>query len=200
MTCIDKEQAVKPSCIQIVDKNVETLQMKYSYDDYLFVFVDGRISLKEFERQSSALLGDRINVLVPFYSSSNNAIPTNDAELRREIESCQAKIDELQTKIVTCEKSQRLANEIEMEYEDLIKFLYEQLRDFKINEVNHLKQMRANDQLIQKLFKYLSIYVSEPNDEHILAQLKFEYEKQQKLLQNSNDVSNLSANKYRQQF
>ncbi|CAF1390113.1 unnamed protein product, partial [Rotaria sordida] len=80
---------------------------------------------------------------------------------------------------------------------DLLKFLYEQLHQYKINEINQLKQIRTNDQLIQKLFNYLSMYVDKPNDEHILAQLKFEYEQQQKINQNSNDIS---INKYRQQF
>ncbi|CAF1099865.1 unnamed protein product [Rotaria sordida] len=162
---------------------------------------DGRITLKDFERQSSILVGERINLLVPFYSSSNNSLNRNDneliIELRREIETCRITIDELQTKIEICEKSQRLANEVELEYEDLLKFLYEQLHQYKINEINQLKQIRTNDQLIQKLFNYLSIYVNKPNDEHILAQLKFEYEQQQKLNQNSNDIS---INKYRQQF
>ncbi|CAF1201886.1 unnamed protein product, partial [Rotaria sordida] len=86
---------------------------------------------------------------------------------------------------------------VELEYEDLLKFLYEQLHQYKINEINQLKQIRTNDQLIQKLFNYLSMYVDKPNDEHILAQLKFEYEQQQKINQNSNDIS---INKYRQQF
>ncbi|CAF1216153.1 unnamed protein product [Rotaria sordida] len=162
---------------------------------------DGRITLKDFERQSSILVGERINLLVPFYSSSNNSLDRNDneviIELRREIETCRITIDELQTKIEICEKSQRLANEVELEYEDLLKFLYEQLHQYKINEINQLKQIRTNDQLIQKLFNYLSMYVDKPNDEHILAQLKFEYEQQQKINQNSNDIS---INKYRQQF
>ncbi|CAF1050718.1 unnamed protein product [Rotaria sordida] len=162
---------------------------------------DGRITLKDFERQSSILVGERINLLVPFYSSSNNSLNRNDneliIELRREIETCRITIDELQTKIEICEKSQRLANEVELEYEDLLKFLYEQLHQYKINEINQLKQIRTNDQLIQKLFNYLSMYVDKPNDEHILAQLKFEYEQQQKINQNSNDIS---INKYRQQF
>ncbi|CAF1145561.1 unnamed protein product [Rotaria sordida] len=161
----------------------------------------GRITLKDFERQSSILLGERINLLVPFYSSSNNSLNTNSneliIELRREIETCRITIDELPTKILTCEKSQRLANVVELEYEDLLKFLYEQLHQYKINEINQLKQIRTNDQLIQKLFNYLSIYVNKPNDEHIFAQLKFEHEQQQKLNQNSNDIS---INKYRQQF
>ncbi|CAF5026519.1 unnamed protein product, partial [Rotaria sp. Silwood1] len=165
----------------------------------------GRITLKDFERQSSIILGERINLLVPFYSSSNNSSNKNDSEiiveLRHEIETCRATIDELETKIITCEKSQRLANEIELEYEDLLKYLYEQLRQYKINEINQLKQIRTNDQLIQKLFNYLSIYVNKPNDEHMLAQLKFEYEQQQqKTIQNSNDTSIISTNKYRQQF
>ncbi|CAF3456357.1 unnamed protein product [Rotaria sp. Silwood1] len=166
---------------------------------------DGRITLKDFERQSSIILGERINLLVPFYSSSNNSSNKNDSEiiveLRHEIETCRATIDELETKIITCEKSQRLANELEVEYEDLLKYLYEQLRQYKINEINQLKQIRTNDQLIQKLFNYLSIYVNKPNDEHMLAQLKFEYEQQQqKTIQNSNDTSIISTNKYRQQF
>ncbi|CAF1111605.1 unnamed protein product, partial [Rotaria sordida] len=116
---------------------------------------DGRITLKDFERQSSILVGERINLLVPFYSSSNNSLNRNDneliIELRREIETCRITIDELQTKIEICEKSQRLANEVELEYEDLLKFLYEQLHQYKINEINQLKQIRTNDQLIQKL-------------------------------------------------
>jgi len=157
------------------------------------------MTLKDFERQSSVLLGERINLLIPFYSSSNQSSNPNDTEtiieLRREIATCRSTIDELQTKILTCEKSQRLANEIEAEYEDLLKFLYEQLNQYKINEINQLKQIRTNDQLIQKLFHYLSIYVNKPNDEQILSQLKFEYEQQQKLFSNT---SNGSLNKYQQ--
>ncbi|CAF1167835.1 unnamed protein product [Adineta steineri] len=166
---------------------------------------DGRITLKDFERQSSVLLGERINLLVPFFSSSaQSSNPTNDTELilelRREISSCRTTIDDLQTKIITCEKSQRLSNEVEFEYEDLLKFLYEQLHQYKLNEVNHIKQIRANDQLIQKLFHYLSIYVNQPKDEHILAQLKYEYEQQQKLNENSHNTSFVPNNKYHERF
>ncbi|CAF5058836.1 unnamed protein product, partial [Rotaria sp. Silwood1] len=82
-----------------------------------------------FPWESSILLGERINLLVSFYSSSNNYLNTNNneliIELRREIEIYRIIIDELQTKILTCEKSQRLANGVELEYEDLLKFLYE---------------------------------------------------------------------------
>lgn len=153
--------------------------------------IDGRITLKDFERQSSVLLGERINLLTPFYSSSllstkDSNDPEHVLELRREISSSQAKIDELQTKIVTCEKSQRLANEVELEYEDLLKYLHEQLKQSKVTEMNHFKQIRAKDQLIQKLFTYLSRYVNQPNDEHFLAQLKYEYEQQQRSFSNSN--------------
>jgi hypothetical protein len=165
------------------------------------------MTLKDFERQSSVLLGERINLLVPFYSSSTHSSTSNDAEsiveLRREIATCRTTIDELHTKIVTCEKSQRLSNEVELEYEDLLKFLYEQLHQYKINEINQLKQIRSNDQLIQKLFNYLSIYVNKSNDDQTLSQLKYEYEQQQKLFQNSNDNNNTSIesiDKYRQQF
>ncbi|CAF1120935.1 unnamed protein product [Adineta steineri] len=166
---------------------------------------DGRITLKDFERQSSVLLGERINLLIPFFSSSaQSSNPTNDTELilelRREISSCRTTIDDLQTKIITCEKSQRLSNEVEFEYEDLLKFLYEQLHQYKLNEVNHVKQIRANDQLIQKLFHYLSIYVNQPKDEHILAQLKYEYEQQQKLNENSHNTSFVPNNKYHERF
>ena len=165
------------------------------------------MTLKDFERQSSVLLNERINLLIPFYSSSTNSSNPNDTEiiveLRREIATCRSTIDELQTKVLTCEKSQRLANEVELEYEDLLKFLYEQLNQYKINEINQLKQIQTNDQLIQKLFNYLSIYVTKPNDDYALSQLKFEYEQQQKLYQNSNNNNNTSmgsSNKYQQQF
>ena len=114
------------------------------------------MTLKDFERQSSVLLGERINLLIPFYSSSNQSSNPNDTEtiieLRREIATCRSTIDELQTKILTCEKSQRLSSEIENEYEELIKFTYEQLNNCKLNEINQLKQIQANDQLIKKLF------------------------------------------------
>ena len=159
------------------------------------IFVsDGRVTLKDFERQSSVLLGERINLLSPFYSSSvlstKNSNETDLVlELRREVSSSRAKLEQLQSQILTCERSQRLANEVELEYEDLLKYLYEQIRTSKITELNHLKQIRANDQLIQKLFHYLSRYVHQPNDEHLLAQLKYEYEQQQRSFSNSNNNS-----------
>ena len=138
------------------------------------------MTLKDFERQSRVLLGERINLLLPFHSpssaSTNN--PT-ESELHREISSCRAKIDELQTKISTCERSQRLAAEVELEYEDLLKYLSEQLRQYKTNEINQAKQLRVNDQFIQKLFHYLSRYTQQTNDKHLVDQLKYEYEQQQ---------------------
>jgi hypothetical protein len=111
---------------------------------------------------------------------------TNDnqsiVELRHEIALCRSTIDELQNKIITCEKSQRLSEEVESEYEELLKFVYEQLHHFKLNEINQSKQIRENDQLIQKLFNYLSVHVNKSSDEHILSQLKYEYEQQRKCL------------------
>ena len=126
-------------------------------------------------------------------------------ELRQEIVLCRSMIDELQNKILTCEKSQRLSEEVEAEYEELLKFVYEQLHNSKLNEINQSKQIRANDQLIQKLFNYLSVYAIKSRDQHILLQLKYEYEQQQKNLsliyqQNSHDTSILSNNKYQQQI
>ncbi|CAF1236526.1 unnamed protein product [Adineta ricciae] len=162
---------------------------------------DGRMTLKDFERQSSVLLGERVNLLVPFFSSSTHSSDRNETELilelRRQIASCRVTIDELQTKISTCEKSQRLSNEVELEYEDLLKYLYEQLHQFKINELNYLKHIRSNDQLIQKLFNYLSIYVNQPHDEHVLTQLKYEYDQQQKYYNASSGMNN---NKFNERF
>lgn len=156
---------------------------------FCFVLLDGYVTLKDFERQSSVLLGERINLLSPFYSSSIlSKKNSNDTELvvelRRQVSSSRVQIDELQSKILTCERSQRLANEVELEYEDLLKYLNEQIRLYKLNEINHVKQIRANDQLIQKLFHSLSRYVNQPNDEHLLAQLKYEYEQQQRTFSN----------------
>jgi hypothetical protein len=173
------------------------------------IYLDGRITLKDFERQSSVLLGERINLLLPFYSSSTSSSTINDnqiiVDLRREISSCRSTIDELQNKIITCEKSQRLSEQVETEYEDLLKFVYEQVHQYKLNEINQLKLIRANDQLIQKLFNYLSSNINKSSDEHHLSQLKYEYQQQQKFLsssyqQNSNDTSILSNKKYQQQI
>jgi len=160
-------------------------------NSFFWLKIDGRITLKDFERQSNVLLGERINLLIPFYSSN-----TND----QEIASLRSTIDELKTKIITCEKSQRLANEVELEYEDLLKFLYEQLYQYKINEINQLKQLQLNDQLIKKLFNHLSNYVNKSNDEQLLAQLKYEYEQQQRFFLNINNNSIGSINKDQQQF
>ena len=174
----------------------------------LFIHLDGRISLKDFERQSSVLLGERINLLLPFYSSSTRSSSTNDSqiivELRREIVLCRSTIEDLQNQIITCEKSQRLSEQVELEYEDLLKFVYEQLRQYKLNEVNQSKLIRANDQLIQKLFNYVSMNINKPTDRHILSQLKYEYDQQRKFLsadhqQNGHDISTLTNNKYHQQ-
>jgi len=136
--------------------------------------------LKDFERQSSILLGERINLLLPFYSSSTHSSTTNDnqiiVELRREIALCRSTINELQDKIITCEKSQRLSEQVESEYEDLLKFVYEQLRQYKLNEINQLRLIRANDQLIKKLFNYLSTNMNKSSDQQTLSQLKYEYE------------------------
>ncbi len=65
-----------------------------------------------------------------------------------------------------------------------------------------MRLIRANDQLIKKLFNYLS---SKPIDQQTLSQLKYEYEQQQKMSssayhQNSGDMSILSNKKYQQQI
>ncbi|CAF3185189.1 unnamed protein product [Rotaria socialis] len=143
---------------------------------------DGRITLKDFERQSSVLLGERINLLLPFYSSAKQISMENDNQLvdklHREVALFRSRIDELHNKIIICEKSQRLSEQVGIEYEDLIKFLDEQLNQYKSNEINQLQQIQANHQLIEKLFYFLSIYLKQPKDEQISLQLKHEYEHQ----------------------
>ena len=152
-------------------------------------------------------MGERINLLSPFFSLSSSTTDSksrNDnqmiMELQREISLCRSTINELQNKISTCEKSQRLSTQVEVEYEDLLKFLYEQIHQYKLNQRNQSKFIRANEQLIQKLFYYLS---NNNNNKQILSELRYEYEQQQKLLsfdyqQNSNDHSIVSNNKYKQ--
>ncbi|CAF2329200.1 unnamed protein product [Rotaria sp. Silwood2] len=139
------------------------------------------MTLKDFECQSSVLLGECINLLVPFFFSFIHSSNPNDTErileICREITSCRTTINELETKIVSY----------------LLKFLYEQLHQYKINQ---LKQLRANDQFIQKLFNYLSAHVNQPSDEHILTQVKYEYGQQQKIIQNSHNTSFLPNNKH----
>ena len=162
---------------------------------------DGRVTLKDFERQSSILLGERINLLTPFYSSPTRSSTTNDqqviAELRQELALCRSTIDQLQNQILTCEKSQRLAEQVELEYEDLMKFVYKHLRQYKQNEINQSKYLRANDQLIRKLFNYFSHNLKKSTDEQILSQWKFEYEQQMNYFsgishENGQNHSNLS--------
>ncbi|CAF1002355.1 unnamed protein product [Rotaria sp. Silwood1] len=171
---------------------------------------DDRITLKDFERQSSVILGEHINLLLPFYSSSKRSSTRNNnnnnkhvVELHREIALFRSKINELKTKIINCEKSQRLSEQVEIEYEDLLKFIYEQLNQYKLNEQNQLKQIRENQQLIEKLFNYLSIYINKSRDQHILSQLKHEYEQQQTFLpssyQQNNYETNILSNKTHQQ-
>ena len=139
--------------------------------------------MKNFERQSSNLLGERINLLQPFYSLSTRSSIANNrqfvVELCHEIKLCRSKIAELENKIITCEEAQRLSEQVELEYEELLKFVYNQIQRYRANEINQLKQIRANDQLVQKLFDYLSFYTKKSNDEHVLSQLKYEYQQQQ---------------------
>lgn len=174
---------------------------------FYFNWLDGCITLKDFERQTTILLGERINLLSPFCSSSTRSSIKSDnqfaLELHREIALFRSKIEELQAKIITCEKSQRLSEQVENEYEDLLKFVYEQLNKYKLNEINQLKQMRANHQLIEKLFNYLSVYISQSRDQNILLELRNEYEQQQKFSSSTyqdkkEDTFNLSHKKYRQ--
>jgi hypothetical protein len=185
------------------NKGINKIYFVFQFE-YSLINLDGRITLKDFERQSSFVLGERINLLLPFYSSRRDCSNKSDneiiVELRREISLCRSRIDELQNKIVTCEKSQHLSQQVETEYEDLLKFIDQQLRQYKINQKNQFKFIQANDQLIQKLFYYLSGYVNQTNDEHILAQFKFEYEQQQRVVLNSNNTSIESINKDQQRF
>lgn len=90
---------------------------------------------------------------------------------------------------------------MEIEYEDLLKFVYEQLRQLKQNEMNQSKHLRANDQLIRKLFNYLANFMNKSTDEQILSQLKYEYEQQKNSYSQDNgqNLSNLSNKKSHQQ-
>lgn len=90
---------------------------------------------------------------------------------------------------------------MEIEYEDLLKFVYEQLREYKQNEINQSKYLRANDQLIRKLFNYLSNSRNKTTDEEILSQLKYEYEQQKTILSRYSQENdhNLSNRKSHQQ-
>jgi hypothetical protein len=94
------------------------------------------ITLKDFERQSS-VLREGISLLLPLHSSTTGSSTRNDnqiiVELHREISLCGSTIDQLQNKIIACEKSQHLSEQFETEYEDLLKFAYEQLRQYQIN-------------------------------------------------------------------
>jgi chromosome segregation ATPase len=157
----------------------------------VLALLDGRITLRDFEQQSSAFVGQRVNLLASFFSPSTDSTKTGGgggsdeqlvSQLRQELVSCRSTIEQLEAKIDTCEKSQRLATEVELEYEDLLTFLSDQLNQVKIDDSNQVKQLRTNDQLIKKLFDYLSHYVNKPTDEHVLGQLKYEYEQQQKLV------------------
>lgn len=71
--------------------------------------------------------------------------------------------------------------------------------------MNQSKLIRANDQLIQKLFHFISPNINKSTDQYYLSQLKYQYEEQQKILsldyqQNSNDLSILSNKKSHQQI
>jgi hypothetical protein len=81
--------------------------------------------------------------------------------------------------LITCEEAQRLSEQVELEYEELLKFVYNQIQRYRASEINQLKQIRAYDQLVQKLFDYLYFYTKKSNDEHVLSQLKYEYQQQQ---------------------
>jgi hypothetical protein len=86
-----------------------------------------------------------------------------------------------------------------------LKFVDQQLRQYQINEINQSKFIEANDQLIQKLFNYLSNNINKSTDQHHLSQLKYQYEQQQKFLsstyqQKSNDISTFSNKKSQPQI
>ncbi|CAF4759885.1 unnamed protein product, partial [Rotaria magnacalcarata] len=78
----------------------------------------GRITLKDFERQSSVLLGERINFLLPFYSSAKQISMENDNQLvdklHREIALFRSKIDELHNKIITAKNHNVYQNKLKL--------------------------------------------------------------------------------------
>ena len=85
-------------------------------------------------------------------------------------------INELNEKISTCEKSQRLAEEVEIEYENLLKYLYQQMSQLKFNQINQSKIIQQNQFFVQKLFFYLSNHENQSIDQQVLAQFKQQYQ------------------------
>ena len=122
----------------------------------------GRMTLKDFEDRWLERVGERIDLLSAFVRESDEQLSLS-----------QATIEQLKKKVTSCERSQRLAKEIELEYEDLLQFFAEQFHRVKNQQA---KQLQSNERLIEKLFNYLSSLVSTSTDEQIFAQLKFEYE------------------------
>ncbi|CAF0868005.1 unnamed protein product [Didymodactylos carnosus] len=142
------------------------------------MMLDDRISLRDFERQASVILNENINLLQPFYSSSNNSTSTSLVQdFRFQISQCPQTIQDLQQKILTCEQTQRLSQEIELEYEDLLKYLYDQIKQYKLSEIKYDKKLQIQNSFIQKLFSYI------PQNCQDMPQLKYEY--QQVILQRS---------------
>ncbi|CAF0833576.1 unnamed protein product [Didymodactylos carnosus] len=147
---------------------------------------EGRISLREFEHQASLILNEDINLLLPFYSTSNDSTSSPlIQDFRFQISECHQTIKELQQKVLTCEKTQRLSQEIELEYEDLLKYLYDQIKQYKLSEMKYDRKLQSQDAFIQKLFSYI------PQGSQDLQQLKYEY--QQIKLQGSPTKSSSST-------
>ena len=159
----DIRHALSNGLFQWVDlvavmKNISPL----STDHHSQLDGEGRMTLKDFEDRWFERVGERIDLLSAFVRESEEQLSLS-----------QATLEQWKKKVTSCERSQRLAKEIELEYEDLLQFFADQFQRVKNQQV---KQLQSNERLIEKLFKYLSSLVNTSTDEQIFAQLKFEYE------------------------
>ena len=142
-----------------VMKNISSL----SHDHQQLDGDDDRITLKQFEDHWYESVGERIDLLSAFVRESEEQLSLSQATT----------IEQLTKKVTSCERSQRLAKEIELEYEDLLEYFVEEFHRMKKQQ---MKQLQNNKRLIEKLFDFLSSLVHTSTDEQIFAQLKFEYE------------------------
>jgi len=142
---------------------------------FLNLNLNDRITLQDFEKDSSRFFGQSIDLL-PTFDVKNNRNEKLICELKNQLSNCQQLINELNEKISTCEKSQRLAEEVEIEYENLLKYLYQQMSQLKFNQINQSKIIQQNQFFVQKLFFYLSNHENQSIDQQVLAQFKQQYQ------------------------
>lgn len=129
----------------------------------IFVSIDGRITMEDFEYEYNSIYGEDRDILKEFYLSLGKNLVRSDndrsvQDLEEEIHRYRLKIVQLESEILLGEKSQSLAKQIENEYEYLMHNLLDQIQNYHFNQDIYVREANMKEKFLNRLLSYVPDY------------------------------------------